>query len=158
MCKVLIIDDDQAIRTVLSTILNGTHSITTAKSAEEAEMLIGLFEPDVIVLDYRLPSGVSGLEFLRRLPKNRPEVIVVTGSGADSELRSSLLRAGALYVVSKPYDLEELRVMIEKASRYHRACSMLNGVEELQSGALLDNLRRSVRELELSRGIANGNR
>ncbi len=68
---------------------------------------------DVMVLDLKLP-GTGGLEVLRQIKRRRPdiEIIVVTGHGT-VESAVQAMKAGAYDYVTKPFSLEELKLLLE---------------------------------------------
>jgi DNA-binding NtrC family response regulator len=112
--SILLVDDDEAFRGVLATELRRSYSVTTAASAEEALRSLERAQPDVILLDLRLPDQ-SGLEVLPLARELSPasEVIVLTGHGSiDTAIES--IRAGAFDFVSKPCPLDELEVRIQR--------------------------------------------
>lgn len=68
---------------------------------------------DVMLLDLKLP-GTGGLEVLRQIKRRRPdiEIIVVTGHGT-VESAVQAMKAGAYDYVTKPFSLEELKLLLE---------------------------------------------
>jgi DNA-binding NtrC family response regulator len=119
--SVLMIDDDAAFRHVMSGELQRLgYEVATAGSGEEAVKRVSASEPDVVLLDLRLP-GMGGLETLRIVNANAPgaEVIMLTGHGSiDSAIEA--IRIGAFDYVVKPCPLDELDVRIQRALE-HRA-------------------------------------
>lgn len=105
--RVLIVDDDDIIRSLIRLSLTGIGSIEFAEASNglSALSLVRQFTPDVIIADLMMPvmDGVTFTSSLRRSTdeklKNIP-VIVVTG-GSD-ELKSKAYAAGANYVIEKP--------------------------------------------------------
>jgi DNA-binding NtrC family response regulator len=118
---ILMVDDDAAFRHVMSGELQRLgYEVTTAGSGEEAVQRVSACEPDVVLLDLRLP-GMSGLETLRIVNANAPgaEVIMLTGHGSiDTAIEA--IRTGAFDYVVKPCPLDELEVRIQRAFE-HRA-------------------------------------
>jgi DNA-binding NtrC family response regulator len=91
------------------------HTVITASSGEEAVAKATAEEPEVVLLDLRLP-GMSGLEALSHMHASVPgtEVIVLTGHGSiDTAIES--IRNGAFDYVQKPCPLEELDIRIQRA-------------------------------------------
>ena len=113
---ILMVDDDAAFRHVMSGELQRLgYEVTTAGSGEEAVKRIAACEPDVVLLDLRLPA-MSGLEALRVINANAPaaEVIMLTGHGSiDTAIEA--IRIGAFDYVVKPCPLDELDVRIQRA-------------------------------------------
>jgi len=114
--SILLVDDDSAFRHVMSGELRRLgHEVVTAASGEEAVDRIGQREPEIILLDLRLP-GMDGLETLKAIRGQNPaiEVIVLTGHGSiDSAIES--IREGAFDYVTKPCPLDEIRIRVQRA-------------------------------------------
>ncbi len=116
--KVLLVDDEQEFVNTLSERLE-TRSMTPAIAydGEEALAMVADDQPEVMVLDLKMP-GIDGLEVLRRMKKSHPEtqVIILTGHGsaAEEELAAEL---GAFAYLRKPVDIEELTATMRKAYR-----------------------------------------
>lgn len=115
-CSVLLVDDDGAYREVMAGELNRLgYEVTAAASGEEALRRVRASEPDVVLLDLRLP-GMNGLEVLKSVHADAPatEVIMMTGHGSiDTAIES--IRIGAFDYVVKPCPLDELDVRIQRA-------------------------------------------
>jgi DNA-binding NtrC family response regulator len=124
--SILLVDDDAAFRGVMASELGRRgYSVTAVSGGAEALAKIGQAEPEVVLLDLRMP-GMSGLEALKaiRNGQSSPEVILVTGHGTiDTAIEA--IRMGAFDYVLKPCPLEELCIRIERAlerrSLRHRA-------------------------------------
>ena len=114
--SVLLVDDDSAFRHVLAGELRRLgHQVETAASGEEAVAKTERLEPEVVLLDLRLP-GMDGLETLKVLRARNAaiEVIMLTGHGTiDTAIES--IRVGAFDYVIKPCPLDELQIRIQRA-------------------------------------------
>jgi two-component system, NtrC family, response regulator HydG len=114
--RILLVDDDTAFRHVMASELGRLgHQVTAAGTGEEAVRISAELEPEVILLDLRLP-GMGGLETLTAIRERNPsiEVIMLTGHGSiDSAIES--IRMGAFDYVIKPCPLDELQVRIQRA-------------------------------------------
>jgi len=114
--KILVIDDEKLIRWTLEQhLVKEGYDVTTAESAEKGFELIAEDQPDIILLDNRLPE-MSGLEMLEKL--NAPErghiVIMITAYGmVDTAVKA--MKLGAYDYISKPFNLEEITFVIKKA-------------------------------------------
>jgi DNA-binding NtrC family response regulator len=110
------VDDDAAFRQVMARELSRMgFEVTTADSGGGALERVGESEPDVMLLDLRLPDR-SGLEVLEAIHRSNPsiDVIMLTGHGSiDTAIDS--IRKGAFDYVAKPCPLDELQVRIERA-------------------------------------------
>jgi DNA-binding NtrC family response regulator len=115
MSKVLVIDDDEVIRDVLQTFLlkKGFEPII-AKSGEAGLDSLRSDRYDLIITDLVMP-GVSGMEVLRAaIERSSAPVIVMTAFGT-VQTAVEAMRIGAFDYVTKPFNLEELGIVIEKA-------------------------------------------
>ena len=114
--SILLIDDDSAFRGVLQSELSRMNfAVAAAGSGEEALRRIDEVQPDVVLLDLRLP-GANGLDVLKAIREKRPatDVIMLTGHGSiDTAIES--VRMGAFDYVSKPCPLDDLEVRIRRA-------------------------------------------
>jgi len=112
----LLVDDDEAFRKVLARELGRAgYDVATAASGEEALRRVAEREPDVVLLDLRLPDR-DGLEVLEAVQAASPatDVIMLTGHGSiDTAIQA--VRAGAFDYVAKPCPLDELEVRIQRA-------------------------------------------
>jgi DNA-binding NtrC family response regulator len=113
----VVIDDEESIR---SAIVRGfpDYDVGEAATAAAGLALVGSLAPDVVLLDLKLgeASGLDLLPCLAALP-HAPAVVVITAFGT---VRSTVeaLRRGAYDYVEKPFDLDTLRMSIEKAIGY----------------------------------------
>ncbi len=114
--KILVVDDEQLIRWSLEQNLKKQgYDVSTAASGEEALKLTQDEVPDVILLDIQLP-GISGLEVLEKVKEMEEDVIVimVTALGV-LETAVKAMRMGAFDYINKPFNLDELGILIKKA-------------------------------------------
>ena len=114
--KVLLVDDEQEfVETLADRLKMRDLEATTARNGEEALSVVKREEPDVILLDLKMP-GIDGIEVLRRVKKAYPnvQVIMLTGHGSekDEEAARSL---GAFDYIQKPVDLDALVPRIRNA-------------------------------------------
>ncbi len=114
--RVLIIDDERNIRRTFQMVLTSEgFAVDTAESGEQGLEKLGAERPDVVVLDVRLP-GLDGLEVLKRLHADDPElpVIMISGHGTIATAVEAT-RLGAFDFVEKPLSKERLLVAIRNA-------------------------------------------
>jgi DNA-binding NtrC family response regulator len=114
--SLLFVDDDDAFRRVLSGELERLqYRVTAAGSGAEALDMVGRVNPEIVLLDLRLPD-MSGLDVLKALRERHPssDVIMLTGHGSiDTAIES--IRMGAFDYVAKPCPLDEIEVRIQRA-------------------------------------------
>jgi DNA-binding NtrC family response regulator len=114
--SLLVVDDDAAFRQVMARELSRFgYEVDAAGTGEEAVERAKESEPEVVLLDLRLP-GMGGLEALKAIQAATPaaEVIMLTGHGSiDSAIES--IRIGAFDYVVKPCPLDELHIRIQRA-------------------------------------------
>jgi DNA-binding NtrC family response regulator len=111
--RILVVDDDETIRTSLAEALAGESTeVHTAESAEVALAGLAEAQPDVVISDVRMP-GLSGIELLKVLRERAPtaDVILMTAYD-DMPTVVSAMREGAFDFLSKPLDLYELRLVL----------------------------------------------
>jgi DNA-binding NtrC family response regulator len=116
VADILVVDDDQSIATAFERFLRHEgHICTIASNAEDAVRLVGERDPDLVVMDIRMP-GVDGLQTLQRLRSEYPNlyVVMMTAYGT-SQTSIDAIRAGAFEYLTKPLDLEQLRSVIRQA-------------------------------------------
>ncbi len=114
--KILVIDDDDTGRDVLSMLLRSVgYEVTSAANGESALALIDRVQYHVIVSDLILPDS-SGLDILRNVRKVAPatEVIVVTGH-ASAQTAVRAMKEGAFDYITKPIDFDELKIVVSNA-------------------------------------------
>lgn len=114
--RVLIADDEKNMRWVLAQALESDgFEVVQAVDGKEALASIAEQTPDVMVLDHRMPPP-DGMEVLRRLRAagSTFPVIMLTAHG-NVQLAVEAMKAGATEYLTKPFDLEELKIAIAKA-------------------------------------------
>jgi len=120
VAHVLIVDDEVNIRRVLAAMLKREgYEVTTAADGEQALAVLHKTPVHVVVTDLVMPR-VGGMELLRRVTADFPDVpvILITAHGSvDSAVAA--LKAGAFDYITKPFEQEELKKVIAKAARAH---------------------------------------
>lgn len=115
MKSLFIIDDDPTLNRALQRVFERDYRVRTAISVEQAHPQITSDPPDVILLDFSLP-GKDGQTFLQQLRREHPALPVVVISGtASSRDAVEALEIGAADFVRKPFDIQELRLRVERA-------------------------------------------
>ena len=137
MARILIVDDEPAIRTSLANILQDEgHRTTLCESGEEGLAQLAREEFDLIILDLWLP-GIDGLNVLERIAGNgAPPVIVVSGHGnVDAAVRAT--RLGAYDFLEKPLSLERVLLTVGHALSDRR---LRDQVRDLRQRVTLEEL------------------
>lgn len=116
MKKILAIDDELSMRTLLEFFLKETYEIVTIASGEEALQWLDETIPDLIISDIEM-RGMDGFEFLRQVrlrgyTKHTP-VIMLSGK-SESKERVKCYQLGAQDYLIKPFNPEELNELVKK--------------------------------------------
>ena len=113
--RVLLIDDEARVRTSLKMVLEPTYDIYQAADAQEGLEVFRKEGPDLVLLDVILPGtdGLTVLETLRSENKMTP-VIMLTGTKS-VKTAVDAMKLGAADYLSKPFDVEELRIVVNRA-------------------------------------------
>ncbi|HWR45940.1 sigma-54 dependent transcriptional regulator [Sporomusa sp.] len=118
MYKLLIIEDEPAICTSLQFALEDDYEVYTANTEADAIELIANGEIELVLLDLRLGPS-DGIEVLKKIKQlnDRMAVIIMTAYGS---IQSSVdaMRAGAFYYITKPINIDELRMLLLKVTEY----------------------------------------
>ncbi|MFW6137137.1 MAG: sigma-54-dependent transcriptional regulator [Candidatus Aminicenantaceae bacterium] len=121
MDKLLIIDDEKSILHMLKIAFEKeNYEVDTAISAEQAFQMIEQDDHDLVLTDIRLPrkSGMDILQFVRRKKPGTP-VVMITAYGTIKQAVEALKSGAADYVV-KPFDMEELKLIVAKGLEKRR--------------------------------------
>ena len=118
MGKILVVDDQLGIRSLLVSIFQDDgHEVKMVANGEAAFRLLSSFsfEPDLILLDMRMPPGMNGVETLRQIRtlNRRVAVIMMTG-GDEPHNMEQAMELGILCYITKPFDLFELRERVKE--------------------------------------------
>ena len=116
LLNLLIVDDERAVREGCreAAQIAGFNTFV-ADTAEHAYKVLDSQNIDIVLLDLKLP-GASGLEALRAIRTRKPNAVVVIITGyATVASAVQAMKSGAFDYISKPFTLEELRVMLERA-------------------------------------------
>lgn len=119
--KVLLVDDEREfVQTLSERLLMRDMGSAVAYDGESALHMIQEDEPEVMILDLKMP-GIDGIEVLRRVKQSRPEieVIILTGHGS-AEDRKTCMELGAFAYLQKPVDIELLTATLKRANEKMR--------------------------------------
>jgi len=147
--RILIVDDEPNITSSFSSLLNDEgYQTNTAASAEQALKLCGRADFALILLDLNL-SGISGIEFLKRLSEEPPAPMVLVISGqSDIPVALEAIRLGAIDYIEKPVPPEKLISSVRTAlmlAEANRQRSLL--VEEIDRQSQIVGKSRAIKKL-----------
>jgi len=120
---ILLIDDEEGSRQALLLLLKGSYQVTGAANGHEARQQLAADQFDIVITDLRLPD-CSGIDLLKQIKSYHPatEVVLITGH-ASAETAVSAMKEGAFDYVTKPLNMEELRIILAKALEKRRLLS-----------------------------------
>jgi DNA-binding NtrC family response regulator len=156
--KILIIEDETVVRTLLQTIFQRHKCVVQAVGTlAEASTLIQKESFDLLMLDIRLPDG-NGQKFLEQIAAmpERPLVVMVTGYGT-IESAVACMRAGAFDYVLKPFSPSQIDIILRKAQSYRQLISvnrLLSDDQGDEEGALIGRSPAMVRLRQLIERVA----
>ena len=114
--KVLVADDDEAVRNLLQRILEEAgYNVVTASDGQDTLYKVSLQEAEVVLLDIKMPV-MSGMEVLHKLTAGSSDycVIMVTAV-ADMETAIEALKMGAYDYITKPFDHDDMKQKVQTA-------------------------------------------
>ena len=122
MTRVLVVDDERAMADAMAEglTLRRLEAARVASADEAFSMLAQGDDFDVLVTDLNM-RGMSGVDLCERVVRNRPDVpvVVVTAFGS-METAVATLRAGAFDFLTKPFDMDQLAIAVERAAQHRR--------------------------------------
>ncbi|HME61870.1 MAG TPA: response regulator, partial [Candidatus Binatia bacterium] len=128
----LVVDDETGVRQSLQLVFNKTYNVIEACSAEEAIQKTCSEKPDVVLLDIMMP-GTDGLAVLKQIKSVHSECQVIMLTGLNTARTAFVAKGtGAFDYVTKPFDVEELRMRVEHA------------LEKIQLSRELERLKEEV--------------
>jgi len=128
----LVVDDEPGVRQSLQMVFNKVYRVLEAASADEAIQKLTDEKPDVVLLDIMMP-GADGLAVLKQLRSIHPDCQVIMLTGLNTARTAFAARGtGAFDYVTKPFDVEELRLRVEHA------------LEKVQLSRELERLKEEV--------------
>ena len=153
--RVLIVDDEPGVRESLRMVLKEGYEPFAVGSSGEALETLAATSVDVVLLDIVMP-GMDGLQLLEELRVRFPNLpIVMLTATKTVKTAVGAMKLGAFDYITKPFDVDELRVILDKATE---RAELVREVEELRSEVgrryQLDNIiGRSARMQEVFRTV-----
>ena len=113
--SILIVDDEFGVRESLKMILKPICQVYSAADGKEALAIIQKYRFDLVTLDLKMP-GLSGIDVLREIKKNNPdvEVLVITGYGTGQNLQEAS-QLGAGEFITKPFNVPDFIKSVNKS-------------------------------------------
>ena len=114
--KILVVDDEAAIRYSLRELLtDAENDVTEAEHGPAALTILSEQGVDLVISDLRMP-GMDGLELLEQVRRDHPHAlfILMTAYG-DERTAVQALQMGAFHYVPKPFDNDEIRAVVQRA-------------------------------------------
>jgi DNA-binding NtrC family response regulator len=120
MAKILVVDDEPKMCVILKGMLEEKgHLVATAEDGRKGKELIGGQEFDVVITDLKM-TPVDGLELLKAVKKTSPETeVVLMTAYASVQTAIEAMKRGAYDYIIKPFDLEEMGLLVEKILEKH---------------------------------------
>ncbi len=158
--KILIVDDDRNLLELMSMMLQSAdYEVMTARDGEEALAAVKGRAFDLSVVDLKLPrtDGISLMQGLHHINPEMPVIILTAHSSVKSAVEA--IRMGAFNYLTKPFDLDELLLQIERAlenRRLHSEVKRLEGIleERYTFSNIIANSRKMQSVLSLVSRIA----
>jgi two-component system, response regulator PhcR len=113
MAKLLIVDDEEALRHAMRRCLRGTHEVLDAGCMGEALLLVNSAEVDAVITDFTMPGG-DGVEFARAVHAARPgmRVLLITAVLDDPRVDRAVEDKVVDALLRKPWTLADLRASV----------------------------------------------
>lgn len=164
MIKVLIVDDHALVRMGIRRLLDDLPDMKVVAEAENGETALSLIkqhQPDVVLLDMKMP-GIDGWEVTRRLKKTNPQIKVIAVTALSTEpLPTRVLQLGAMGYLTKESGVEEMAAAIRKVHQGERYLSAeiaqkmaINSLQPTTQESPFDAL--SEREMQVMLMITSG--
>jgi two-component system, NtrC family, response regulator PilR len=114
--RVLVVDDEQSMREFLEIFFRGEgYDVTTAPDVDSALIAVDADDFDVVISDIQMPER-SGLDLLHAVKETAPQTVVIMITAfATTETAITAMKQGAYDYVTKPFKVDELRLVVEKA-------------------------------------------
>jgi DNA-binding NarL/FixJ family response regulator len=143
--RIIIVDDHEVVRIGLRSLLDQYPQydvVAEASNAKESISMVDTFEPDIVLMDIRLP-GRSGIEACEEIKEKHPEVrVIMLTSYAEDEMLFSAIKAGASGYVLKQIDSEGLVKSLDAVARGEAS------LDPAVTQRVFQEVRRAVKEEE----------
>ena len=115
MSNILIVDDEQSYRQLLSLVFEGDgHTLRTAVNGREALEMLQAEPADVVISDVKMPD-MDGIDMLQAVRETQPDLgVILMTAFASVETAREAFKLGADDFIQKPFDVEELKLIVKK--------------------------------------------
>ena len=157
MGKVLVVDDERAMREFLKVLLEKQgHSVITTADGEQALQVVATQPPDLVISDVRMPKvdGIGLLAGIREQHPHLPVILITAYASSDSTIQA--MQLGADDYITKPFRIDEIRLVVEKAMarREKRRLDQVGQQAILEEPQLEGIIGRSPKMIELYKMIS----
>ncbi len=143
--KILIVDDDKTLLSALKTVFDQENEVTICNDGKKAIELCRNHKFDLIITDLMMP-GANGLEVLTETRKIDPDSLVVLITGfASLETAVQAIREGAYDYITKPFKLEEIKIIVNNAREKIRLI--------LENRKLITDLHNAYEQLKMMKKL-----
>ena len=134
--RILVVDDEESVRILLKrTLTEAGYDVVTAANGQEALDKVSQLQVRVVLSDIKMP-GISGIEVLRKLTADHPDICVIMATAVtDTQTAIDIMKLGAYDYISKPFNRDDLVMRVRKA------------IEKLE---LEEKIKESTAELEVA--------
>ncbi|MBN1904136.1 MAG: response regulator [Deltaproteobacteria bacterium] len=147
--RLLIVDDDRTLLSALKTVFDQENVVTVCNDGKKAIDLCRNEKFDLIITDLMMP-GANGLEVLTETRKIDPDCLVVLITGfASLETAVQAIREGAYDYITKPFKLEEIKIIVNNAREKIRLIR--------ENKKLIDDLKNAYEELNMMKKLLDIN-
>ena len=117
MKRVVVVDDDEAMRTLITTILSDSYSVESAPNGREGLELIRKSPPDLVVLDLLMPQ-MHGFEVCQKLRADEAtkgvKILISSSKSYGHDVRTAVEETGADAYIVKPFDVADFKRRVAK--------------------------------------------
>ncbi|MEW5692432.1 MAG: sigma-54 dependent transcriptional regulator [Candidatus Hydrogenedentota bacterium] len=113
--KILVIDDDPFVTDMLDEFLSSYYKVKVALSGNEGIKKLQSFKPDIVLLDIRMPEmdGFTALSVIKKLDSECKVIMITANQDAKSAVKC--MKLGAYDYIVKPFDIDEIKITIDRA-------------------------------------------
>lgn len=141
--RILVVDDEEMLCDMLFDVLSQAgYTVKTARDGNDAIAQIENEPFEIVITDLKMP-GMSGLELLQRVQKINPDIcvlIITTYSTVESAVNA--MKLGAYDYICKPFELDEIKVIIERAVERQRLLQASRMIEHYKNLSITDGLTK----------------